>query len=167
MLKLEKFKESDAEIVAGWIKDKNTFDMWSAGKMGEYPLSSSTLIGIYKKFFESGNFFAFSAIDQNKVVGHITMRYLNNQKNIVRLGFVIVDDSLRGQGYGNKMMNLAIDYAFNVLNAKRVTVAVFKNNFSAKKCYKTVGFELTEEREYYIINGVECECEVLEINRKS
>ena len=49
--------------------------------------------------YESDVIFPFTAIDdEGKVVGHIMLRYPNSSKTVIRLGFVIVDDNLRGKG---------------------------------------------------------------------
>ena len=68
-----------------------------------------------------------------------------------RLGFVIVNDSKRGCGYGKKMIKLSIDYAFTIAGAEKLTIGVFENNLPAYHCYKTTGFiEALAER-------IECE----------
>ena len=58
----------------------------------------------------------------------------------MRFGFVIVDSSKRGKGYGKGMLELAIRYAFDILKAERITLGVFENNAPAYRCYKAVGF---------------------------
>ena len=68
-----------------------------------------------------------------------------------RLGFVIVNDSKRGCGYGKKMIKLSIDYAFTIAGAEKLTIGVFENNLPAYHCYKATGFiEALAER-------IECE----------
>ena len=69
------------------------------------------------------------------------MRFNNTERTIVRLGFIIVDDTKRGKGYGKKMVQLATKYAFEFLGAKKVTLGVFDNNPSAYHCYKAAGFQ--------------------------
>ena len=71
-------------------------------------------------------------------------------KNVIRLGFVIVDDNLRGKGYGKQMLQLAIQKAKNVFGAKKITLGVFDNNPSALRCYESVGFQVTGTDSYFI-----------------
>ncbi|MBO5579529.1 MAG: GNAT family N-acetyltransferase [Prevotella sp.] len=78
------------------------------------------------------------------------MRYPSEDKTVIRFGFVIVDDSKRGMGYGKQMLRLAIDYARRELDAKRITLGVFCDNISAVECYKSVGFRITGEDNYTI-----------------
>lgn len=54
--------------------------------------------------------------------------------------FVMVDQDLRGQGYGKEMLSLAVKYAFEITKADAVQLNVFSENTGAKKCYLSVGF---------------------------
>ena len=69
------------------------------------------------------------------------VNFTDKEKSVLRLGFVIVDDSKRGKGYGKGMILLALKYAFEILGVQKVTIGVFENNPSAYKCYKAVGFK--------------------------
>lgn len=80
-------------------------------------------------------------MDANGPVGHLIMRYTNKAKTIIRLGFIIVDDSKRGLGYGKRMIQMAMRYAFDMLKAEKITLGVFDNNPSAYYCYKAAGFK--------------------------
>lgn len=74
--------------------------------------------------------------DDANVLGHLIFRYTNSDRNTIRFGFVIVDSSRRGEGLGVKMLDLASDFAFNILGATKITLGVFENNVSAFHCYK-------------------------------
>ena len=39
MLRLRPYNKNDAEIIMSWIKDKSAFYKWTAGVLGEYPIS--------------------------------------------------------------------------------------------------------------------------------
>ena len=77
--------------------------------------------------------------NSRKAVG--LFRYsVNTADNIGFLKFVIVDKTKRGKGYGKEMLNLALQYAFQITGAKAVQLNVFNENTSAKQCYEKVGF---------------------------
>ena len=59
---------------------------------------------------------------------------------MIRFGWVIVDNSIRGKGYGTRMLRLGLKYAFEILGAKKITIGVFENNKPAYNCYKNAGF---------------------------
>ena len=65
---------------------------------------------------------------------------VNTADNIGFLKFVIVDKTKRGKGYGKEMLNLALQYAFQITGAKAVQLNVFNENALAKQCYEKVGF---------------------------
>ena len=136
---LRPFTVDDAPIILSWIKDITAFRKWSADRYPTFPPKPKDMVGQY----ESDVIFPFTAIDNDgKIVGHIMLRYPDSSKTVIRLGFVIVDDNLRGKGYGKQMLQLAIQKAKNEFGAKKITLGVFDNNLSAFHCYESVGFKV-------------------------
>lgn len=159
MLKLRPYKECDAQYIATWIQDEKSFYQWSADIIGKYPMTAADLNEHYQKMKDNPDFWQMSACDEKNVpVGHMIMRFLDEEKKKLRFGFVIVDSSLRGKGYGKEMLSLAIKYAFEILQVEEITLGVFENNSSARYCYQAVGFqECAEPTKYPILNEVwEC-----------
>ena len=157
MLRLRPYKKCDAKTILGWIKDEYSFRQWSADRYKKYPPKPADMIKMYESVEYNDSFFAFTAFDENSVVGHLTMRFTDDERKIVRFGFVIVDDSKRGNGYGKEMLQLAIKYSLEILKVEKITLGVFKNNTIAYNCYKSVGFKdvTLSECESYKIFG-EC-----------
>ena len=104
--------------------------------------------------YEGDNLFPLTAIVGDETIGHILLRFPSEDKSVIRFGFVIVDDSKRGKGYGKQMLRLAIDYAQQELGAQKITLGVFCDNLSAVECYKSVGFRITG-MDTYSIDGEE------------
>ena len=102
---------------------------------------------------EADNFYPMTAFDENGIVGHLIMRYTDPGRRVLRLGFVIVDGARRGQGLGKRMIKLALDYAFGIYGAEKVTIGVFENNPAALGCYLAAGFETAGEPEYCEVMG--------------
>ena len=149
MLRLRQYKECDAAVIAGWIKDKDVYLKWGGELFGEYPVSPETINETYTVknglCKEPDNFYPWVAFDdEGRVTGHFIMRYLNGDKKLLRFGWVIVDDSARGKGYGTEMLRLGLEYAFGILKVDKVTMGVFENNDIAHNCYRRVGFADTE-----------------------
>lgn len=44
-----------------------------------------------------------TAFDESGVVGHLILRFTDEEQQTIRFGFVIVDDAKRGKGYGKEM----------------------------------------------------------------
>ena len=88
------------------------------------------------------------AVCDDEVVGHLILRYTDALQKVLRIGFVIVDDSKRGKGYGKRMVQMAIKYAREMLRAEKITIGVFDNNESAYRCYLAAGFKVVEGEGY-------------------
>ncbi|MBQ2099564.1 MAG: GNAT family N-acetyltransferase [Lachnospiraceae bacterium] len=144
ILRLRPYKKSDSQLIAKWAgKDEVIYYRWSAGMFGDFPLVADKLNDVYtyQNGFckEEDNFYPMIAFDETGVVGHFIMRYIGDHETI-RFGWVIVDDTKRGFGYGKRMLELGLKYAFEILKAKKVTIGVYENNAPAYACYKSLGF---------------------------
>ena len=108
---------------------------------------------------------AFTAIDDDEIVGFFTMRRPSESFDELRFGFVIVDPAKRGKGYGKAMLQLGLKFAKEIYGAKKVSLGVFENNESAYYCYKAVGFKdvVLEKTETYTVLGEEWKCLELEM----
>ena len=146
MMILRTFNINDASTILSWCKDKHAFRLWSADRYKDYPAKPEEMLEQY----ESDNMYPLTAVVDDLVVGHILLRLPSEDKTLIRFGFVIVDDSKRGMGYGKQLLRLAIDYAKRELGAQKITLGVFCDNQSAVECYKSVGFRITGEDAYAI-----------------
>ena len=166
MLRLRPYKKCDAKYIVSWIKDEVSFRKWCADRYESYPINADDMNRHYSDFDELDTFFQMTAIDDSGVVGHLIMRFIDEEKKILRFGFVIVDDTKRGKGYGKELLQLSVKYAFEILRVEKITLGVFENNTSAYWCYKAAGFKDLETEEYYPIMSEQWKCLELEMNRK-
>ena len=169
-LRLRPYKNCDAKTIVSWIRDEMAFRKWSADRYESFPITEDDMNQKYMNCngdgIEPDDFYPMTAFDESRVVGHLTMRFTDKEKKILRFGFVIVDDKKRGKGYGKKMLELALKFAFDILKVSKVTLGVFENNPSAYYCYKAVGFKeiSLEQDEYYHIFGEKWKCIELEVD---
>ncbi len=173
MLSLRQYKACDAEIIEKWLRDEDVFNKWGGHLFGEYPINAKIIDDKYRLHNgdckEADNFYPWVVFDETgKVVGHFIMRYLNGDRRLLRFGWVIVDDTVRGKGYGSQMLTLGLKYAFEILGVDKVTLGVYENNDQAHRCYQKVGFrdrelkpaepwkviEMEIEREAYLRHDV-------------
>lgn len=162
MLRLRPYKPCDAGKVISWISNALVFYQWSAGRMGEYPLTDNRFNEHYRQLEDTSDFWAMTACDEDmQPVGQLIMRFTDAQKKILRLGFIIVDDRLRGKGYGKEMLKLAVSFAFDYAGAQKVTLGVFANNPGARHCYEAAGFRAVGT-EMYTIGNEAWECVEME-----
>lgn len=171
MLRLRPYKPCDAETILRWIQDEDAFRKWSTDRYPHYPIAAADMnykyIDCNGDCVEPDNFYPMTAFDDSGTVGHLIMRFTNDEKSILRFGFVIVDDSKRGLGYGKQMLKLALAFAFDILKVQKVTLGVLENNPGAYHCYKAAGFKDVpmEKTEYYHLMGEDVKCLELEAIR--
>lgn len=141
-MKLRAYKETDAEEILKWVKDEREFRLWSADRYGEYPISAQDMNKNYSECQKKSNFYPFIVEEDGKMVGHFILRNPGEDVTVIKIGFVILDGTVRGKGYGKKLIEEAIAYAKKNLGAKKITLGVFTHNYGAIHCYKSVGFKL-------------------------
>lgn len=167
MLRLRPYKACDAHQIITWIKDEFSFRQWCANRFEAYPITAKMMNEHYDAAAENDSFWQMTAFDETGVTGHFIMRFIDQKKNVVRFGFVILNDKMRGQGLGKEMLKLALDYSFRILKVDKVTLGVFDNNPSAFHCYKSVGFREVESRgEVYQVQGETWNCIEMEISKE-
>ncbi len=162
MLRLRPYKQEDAEEILSWTKDAHSFYQWSAGIMGDYPITKEAF-GFVDRLT------AFTAFDENGIVGFFTLRNPGETFEEVRFGFVIIAPEYRGMGKGKEMLHLGLTYAFEVYRADRASLSVFENNLPAYYCYKSVGFKDAEgdNIETYPIGNETWRCRKLVLDKNS
>ena len=118
MLRLRKYKTSDAQVITKWLKNEYAFRQWSADRYESYPITADDMNQYYSQYNDDA-LYILTAIDENEITGHITIRFIDDARKVARLGFVIVDDSKRGKGYGKQLVSSALNYTFNELKADK------------------------------------------------
>ncbi|MBE6564505.1 MAG: GNAT family N-acetyltransferase [Ruminococcaceae bacterium] len=139
VLTLRPYRESDAETIVSWLADEHAFALWSAGRYENWPLSAE---GMNTRMAEDaeGSVTALTMTDGVTVLGHLLMRFPNEEKDEIRLFSIIVDSRQRGRGLGRSLLRLAETYAFDTLSVKRITISVFEENAPARTCYDRLGY---------------------------
>lgn len=154
MLNLRPYKDCDAQIITSWLTDEESLYQWSADQYNRFPITAEDMNGYYSRFNFADNVWGFTAFDETGIIGHLTMRYPDANRNAIRLGFVIVAPDRRGCGYGKELVNTSIRYIREFLNVDKVTLGVFENNPSARHCYESCGFKRIGEESYIIRDEV-------------
>lgn len=156
MIRIRPYKSADADIILSWCRDEKSFYQWSAGVLGNYPITQDDFSFVEKLM-------PFTAFDESGILGFFTFRKPNESCNELRFGFVIVDPERRGQGLGKAMLRQGLKFAFELYGADKVSLGVFENNPSAYYCYKAIGFKdiALDTEEAYNIMGEEWKCREL------
>ena len=140
---LRNYEKEESTIIPKWIRSAEELHKWSADRFNKFPLEENDIDNNYVPQIKTGRFIPLTAVDEDdKVIGHFIIRYPSEDNDdIVRFGFVIIDPVFRGKGYGKEMLLLGIKYVKENLTAKKIELGVFANNENAMNCYKNVGFK--------------------------
>ena len=139
-LTLRPYKPSDAAVITSWLKSEYLMRQWCADRYEHYPVTPEDMNAYHERDIDGQHSRALTMTDDDDIVGYITLRTPADDSTEQRLGFVIVDDSKRGRGYGKTLVSMAVKYALDALGAMKVSLGVFENNPSAIHCYEAAGF---------------------------
>lgn len=131
--------DKDFEYVSKWIDNERTHAFWCANRL-PYPITQQFFHDFLEKNAIDWTDSAYVATENSGQLIGFFCYSINTQDNIGFLKFVIVDKTKRRKGYGKEMLNLALQYAFQVTGAEAVQLNVFNENTLAKQCYEKVGF---------------------------
>lgn len=131
--------DKDFEYVSKWIDNERTHAFWCANRL-PYPITQQFFHDFLEKNAIDWTDSAYVATENSGQLIGFFCYSINTEDNIGFLKFVIVDKTKRGNGFGKEMLNLALQYAFQITGAKAVQLNVFNENSLAKQCYEKVGF---------------------------
>ena len=164
-LKIRPYINSYAKTILSFLSDMESFYRWSAGVLGTYPIDEGMFNDRIKELKSSKLFYPYVIKLDDEVIGFFTLRYKLESVNALTIGFVIIDPKYRGLGYGKKMLDLAINLAFNEYKSDSVNLRVFKDNIEAYNCYKKCGLKENGITDSYVI--LDKNWEVIEMERKN
>ncbi len=101
---------------------------------------------------KEGNHFAIILKDEDKLIGNCSLFMIDQLHSKAELGIMIGDKDYWNNGYGTEVIQLLLNYGFNILNLHNVLLRVFSFNERAIKCYIKCGFkEFGRRRESYVL----------------
>ena len=93
----------------------------------------------------------FSINLEDKMIGYIGVKEINSIKKSGKLG-IVFDPNFISKGYGKRAMEIFLDYYFNNLKMKKMTLEVNSWNIRALNLYRYFGFEIYKENFQYFEN---------------
>lgn len=129
----------DFNIIKEWIADERLHAMWCANLI-QFPIEKENFERIMNEAAERfGDSPYVVTSDNGELIGFFCYS-VNLETNEGMLKFVMNNPEYRGKGYGKKMLQLAIKFAFEITDVQAVHLNVFPENTRAKRCYESVGF---------------------------
>lgn len=127
------------EYVA-WMNNHEVFRYLETG--GNYKIED------LRKYLESVEandsmlFWAIHLIDSGKHIGNIKIDPVNNRHGLGEYGIMMGDSDEWGKGYAKEASLVVIDYCFNKVGLRKITLGVIEQNIAAVKLYKKIGFQV-------------------------
>lgn len=151
-LYLSPFNAEDEEVYtkwAEWVNDRVVADFYG----GYHNVVS--LANAKKTVSElKGYRFSIVLIDDDVLIGHISLHDVDHLYRNAFLGIVIGSEEHRGKGYGTEAIRLVLNFGFNTLNLHNIMLSVQEDNYAGIKCYKKIGFkEAGRRRDGIFKNG--------------
>ncbi len=156
---LKEFIDIDKEFTTyiSWLRNINNIKM--IGRQ-EYLLSMNIReIYDYVNNLNNSNCDSFFKVYiGNDFIGTFKIGHIDWRLGIGDVGIMIGNPIFKGKGWSTKIVKLGIDYAFNVLNLRRLTGGCFSKNIAMCKCFESCGF-IKEGilREALILDGLYCD----------
>ena len=139
-VRLTAVDKNDLPVIGRWYEDAGfarLFDATPAAPKSEAELSE-WLENMQKD--KSGFLFAIRPVDGQTLLGYVELDGILWSNGTAWLGLGLGERDIWGQGYGTEAALLALNFAFNELNLRRVQLTVFSYNERAIALYEKLGF---------------------------
>jgi len=140
----------DAEEYTRWFNDLE-ISLNLGGSDHVYSLEKEK--EILEKMIKERNAFAIVTLEDDKLIGNCSLMNIEQVHRKTELGIVIGNKEYWNQGYGSEVINLLLDYGFNILNLNNIMLRVFSFNHRAFRCYEKCGFKVIGRRRDSLIFG--------------
>ena len=121
-----------------WMNDKDVCKYLETSiPYSKFELEDFVNSMIAKKIF----FWAITLKHNDLHIGNIKIDPINYRHRIGEYGILMGDKNNWGKGFGKEASKQVIDYCFNVIGLRKITLGVIKDNVAAVKLYRTLGFE--------------------------
>lgn len=87
------------------------------------------------------------AMMDGRTVGHVQLKNIDEEKRECEFGFHMQNNSVKGLGYGTQIARLALEYAFEHLNADTVHAYTILKNTRSQHVLEKVGFRCIGEED--------------------
>ncbi|MCO5177899.1 MAG: GNAT family N-acetyltransferase [Thermomicrobiales bacterium] len=140
-IRLDAIHRDDLSAIVGWWQDNAALRHFDA-----IPARPRTLEQVQRwadAYNDSDKEFRFAVrrLSDEQIIGVIEIDGILWHQRVGWISLMIGDGALRGQGYGQEAMEIAMRFAFHELNLHRLQLSVFAYNTNAIALYERLGFQ--------------------------
>lgn len=100
-------------------------------------------------------YFGIDVIESGIFIGIIQLNNIDFISGIAEFGVVIGENKVRGKGFGKESMNIILNFAFNILNLRKISLRVIEINEKARLLYNSLYFkEEARLKKHVFFDGV-------------
>jgi len=153
-MEINRFKASDAEEIVTWFTSLEDYVLWGGRTFG-WPLEAASIIErsqephveLYtfsaSKSYSEPNADSSANSNADDLLGFMEFQRMSD--NELRFCRVVIHPNQRGKGLGQSMLESALEAAKEIPDITTITLAVFKQNDGAKRCYDKAGFQVVDK----------------------
>lgn len=158
---------SDAEILSKWFNDKENIKYMSTIIRSKQHSKESVLDDIKELDNYYERLFMVCLNGCKKPIGHAGIDDIDFFDKRAEIFYLIGEKEHVGKGYGNKIVSLLLDYAFNKLNLNSIFASSTEINIQSISVLKNAGFKrIGIRREFNYIDEKYCDEIFFDITRE-
>jgi len=130
------------------MEDLERYTEWANDmEIGQFVLFATKVLDVdsereaLQHLMKNDIIFAIVEKDTNKVIGNCGLHAVNEVHRKARFGIFIGEKTYWNQGIGAEATSLILDYGFNIMNLKSISLEVVAYNKRGIRCYEKAGFK--------------------------
>lgn len=142
LVRLRALEPEDEPLLYEWFNDP---EVTSTGGGHGYPISHAR----EREWIEEANrpgyeysHFGIVALDDEKLVGTVSLRQTSPENRSANLGLSIGDKARWNKGYATDAMRVACRFGFEQMNLHRIELSTYAEHAAAIRVYEKVGFKI-------------------------
>jgi RimJ/RimL family protein N-acetyltransferase len=155
-IRLTALTPSDLPAIARWHEDAQFLRLLDA--VPAYPKTEASLAQWLEEGHKATNHFIFAVrpIEGEELFGYVELDGILWSQGVCGIAVAIGDPANRGQGYGREATRLALAFAFNELNLRRVTLTAFSYNQHSIALAERLGFQREGTFREFLLRDGQC-----------
>jgi RimJ/RimL family protein N-acetyltransferase len=155
-VRLTPLTRSDLPTVARWQEDTQFLRLFDA--VPAYPKTEAALAQWLEETHKATNHFIFAVrpLEGEELLGYVELDGILWSQRVCGIAIAIGDPANRGQGYGREATQLALAFAFDELNLRRVTFTAFSYNQRSIALAERLGFQREGSFREFLLRDGQC-----------
>lgn len=154
-IKLRQLQHNDESYFFKWRNDLDYIALTKSVRLPKHE-------GVEKEWFDTimrdksnkSIIFIIETIVNTTAVGFVQLNQIDWISRNCFFGVAIPEKGFQGKGIGKESMQILFDYAFNILNLKKISLEVVAFNKNSIHLYEKIGFEREGTlKHHYFWNG--------------